>query len=328
MKHATRPAERLRDAIDYHDAEDVQKLHAAIRREKRDPRAGPEPLSLWLIGLHAIAVLFAGFYVGRYSGDFSSDSLDPVAGQQPQKALATGAQSGQQVTELSPAARGKKIYAANCATCHQATGLGVAGQYPPLAGSEHVTGGTRRLGMILLKGLHGPMKVKGVQYGSAVMQPWEKTLTDAKIADVLTYIRSEWGNNAPGVAPEGVAALRKELAGRSESFTEADLEALGADGNLLGGEGAADAAATPDQPAIIQVSIRGMRFVSANLEVRKGDTIEWKNDDLTPHTATSKAFDSGSIEPDKSWRHTFTDGGEFPYICTFHPDMKGIVIVR
>ena len=53
--------------------------------------------------------------------------------------------------------------------------------------------------MIVLKGLQGPVTVKGQQYGTAVMQPWDKTLTDQKIADVLTYERSEWGNNAsPG----------------------------------------------------------------------------------------------------------------------------------
>ena len=49
-----------------------------------------------------------------------------------------------QTAELTPAERGKKIFSANCATCHQTNGLGVAGQYPPLAGSEIVNGGSRR----------------------------------------------------------------------------------------------------------------------------------------------------------------------------------------
>ena len=145
--------------------------------------------------------------------------------------------------ELTPADKGKKIFSANCATCHQPTGLGVAGQYPPLAGSEYVNGGTRRLGMILLKGLQGPLTVKGAHYGSAVMQPWEKTLTDEKIADVLTYIRQDWGNTAGPVAPEGIAALRKELAGRAESWTEADLQAVPAEADLPGGAPAAPGAA-------------------------------------------------------------------------------------
>lgn len=326
-----RPTEqRPRQGIDYGDAQDVQNLHAAIQREKREPRVGLEPLSLWLFSIYGLAIFFGGFYLGRYAGDFSGDSFDPRGGQQLAKKSTAAGQGAQQLAELSPAARGKKIFLANCATCHQASGTGVAGQYPPLTGSEYVNGGTRRLGMILLKGLQGPLKVQGAQYGSAVMQPWEKTLTDAKIADVLTYIRSDWENNASAVAPEGIAALRKELAGRTESWTEADLKAVPIDANVSGGEGPGEKSGTfaAGQPAIVQVLIRNMQFSPATLEVKKGDVIEWKNDDLTPHTATSPVFDSGSIEPDKSWRHTFTDAGSFPYACTFHPDMKASVVVK
>jgi plastocyanin len=64
------------------------------------------------------------------------------------------------------------------------------------------------------------------------------------------------------------------------------------------------------------------------LEVKKGDVVEWKNDDLIPHTATSPEFDSGALKSGQSWRHTFTKAGDFPYICTFHPQMKGVVIVK
>ena len=69
------------------------------------------------------------------------------------------------------------------------------------------------------------------------MQPWEKTLNDAKIADVLTYIRQEWGNTGGPVAPEGIAALRKELAGHTASFKEADLKAVPEDANLPAARG-------------------------------------------------------------------------------------------
>src|SRR5439155_1366567 len=93
----------------------------------------------------------------------------------------------------------------------------------PRAGSEFTTGGSRRMGMIVLKGLQGPVKVKGQQYGTAVMQPWDKTLTDKQIADVMTYERSEWGNSASPLTPEQIAALRKELANHPESFTEHDI---------------------------------------------------------------------------------------------------------
>ena len=89
--------------------------------------------------------------------------------------------------------------------------------------------------MIVMKGLTGPVKVKGQQYGAAVMQPWDKTLTDQKIADVLTYERSEWRNQASSVTAEEIAALRKELANHPESYTEPDILAVPADTELSGG---------------------------------------------------------------------------------------------
>jgi mono/diheme cytochrome c family protein len=238
------PTPRPRQGTDYGEHADVQQVHAAIQREKREPRVGLEPLSIWLIAVYGLAVFFGGAYLGRYSGNFSGDSLD--IGFAPPKPKGPGGGGGAaQQAELSPADRGKKIFSANCATCHQMTGQGVAGQYPPLAGSEFVNGGTRRLGMIVLKGLQGPLKVKGAQYGTAVMQPWDTTLNDQKISDVLTFIRQEWGNTGGPVSPEGIAALRKELAPRKQSWTEPDILAVPADANLPGSEGGA---AKPGEP--------------------------------------------------------------------------------
>jgi mono/diheme cytochrome c family protein len=239
------PERRVRQGMDYGETDDVHQQHAAIQREKIEPRMGLEPLSLWLIAIYGLAIFFGGAYLGRYSGNFSGDGLDPLGGAPRQlKAGATGP-GGAQTAELSAADRGKKIYSANCAVCHQPNGLGAAGQgYPPLAGSEWVTGSTKRLGMIVLKGLQGPITVKGQQYGTAVMQPWDKTLTDAKIADVMTYIRQEWGNQAGPVSAAGVAALRKELANHPDSYTEGDLKAVPDDAELAGG----DAATKPGEP--------------------------------------------------------------------------------
>ena len=235
MPPSSTPESRRRQGMDYGETEEVQNVHAAIQREKREPRVGLEPLSIWLIVVYGLAIFFGGAYLGRFSGNFSGDSLDPYAGEQmAKKSAGFGQPGGEQTAQLSPAERGKKIFLANCATCHQANGLGVAGQYPPLAGSEFTTGGSRRPAMIVLKGLQGPVKVKGQQFGTAVMQPWDKTLTDQKIADVLTYERSDWGNNASPVTPEQITALRKELASHPESFTEKDILAV-PDEDLPGG---------------------------------------------------------------------------------------------
>ena len=239
-----------RQGMDYGETEDVQETHAAIAREKIEPRVGSEPLPLWLIAVYGLAVFFGGAYLGRYAGNFGGDGLDYLGGAPRVVSKAGGgAANAAQTAELTPAEKGKKIFSANCATCHQANGLGVAGQYPPLAGSEYVVNGTRRPGMIVLKGLEGPLTVKGSHFGTAVMQPWEKTLTDQKIADVLTYIRQEWGNTAGPVSAEGVAALRKELADHPASWHEADLQAVPADAELPGGAPPGGGAKSDASPA-------------------------------------------------------------------------------
>ncbi|MFN2622214.1 MAG: cytochrome c [Chthoniobacterales bacterium] len=240
--------DNVRQGMDYGETSDVHQVHLAIQREKHEPRAGLEPLSIWLIAVYGLAIFFGGAYLGRFSGGFSGDSLDwsQVPTNKKQGPQGPG---GEQTPELSQADRGKKIFSANCATCHQANGQGMPGQYPPLAGSEYVNGGTRRVGMIVLKGLQGPLTVKGQSFGTAVMQPWDKTLTDAKIADVLTYIRQEWGNKAGPVAAAQIAGLRKELASHPESFTEPDLKAVPADAELPGGEPAGAKPAEAKNPA-------------------------------------------------------------------------------
>src|SRR5207237_10935777 len=106
--------------------------------------------------------------------------------------------------------------------------------YPTLAVSEITNGGSRRAAMIVMKGLQCPITVKGQQFGSAVMQPWE-SLGDQKVADVLTYERQEWGNHGSPVTKEQIAALRKELASHPGSFIVADIEDY-TDKDLPGGE--------------------------------------------------------------------------------------------
>jgi mono/diheme cytochrome c family protein len=229
------PSVHAHQGMDYGEHGDVQEVHAAIQREKLEPRVGLEPLSMWLIVVYGLAVFFGGAYLGRYSGNFSGDGLDPLGGPPPAKKGAN-TQGPEQQVELSPRDRGKKIFNANCAVCHQANGLGSQSQgYPPLAGSEYANGGSRRNAMIVMKGLQGPITVKGQKFGSAVMQPWE-TLGDQKVADVLTYVRSEWGNTGGPVTREQIVALRKELASHPGSYTEPDIQAVPENAELPGGE--------------------------------------------------------------------------------------------
>jgi plastocyanin len=116
-----------------------------------------------------------------------------------------------------------------------------------------------------------------------------------------------------------------KVAGRTDLWSLAELKAAPGDVGLLGiGVDTSEPAA----PAIVKVSMRNMQFSPKTLRVRKGTVVEWKNDDLVPHTATSASFDSGSLGAGKSWRHTFTQTGQFRYVCTFHPTMTGVVIVK
>jgi len=90
------------------------------------------------------------------------------------------------------------------------------------------------------------------------------------------------------------------------------------------------AAEQPNAAKGATVTIKLMKFSSEQIEIKAGDTVEWKNADLTPHTVTApnKEFDSGPINPAASWSHTFTKPGTFPYVCTFHPEMHGVVVVK
>src|SRR6202023_3341350 len=100
---------RIGQGMDYGEQSDVQQVHAAVQREKREPRVGAEPLSIWLIAVYGLAIFWGGAYLGRYSGNFSGDGLDPLGGPPPTKKAGGGGPGGSiDQAELTPAERGKK----------------------------------------------------------------------------------------------------------------------------------------------------------------------------------------------------------------------------
>jgi len=117
---------------------------------------------------------------------------------------------------------GKQVFSTTCAACHQATGEGVPGVYPPLAGSEWVNGEEAKVVRILLHGVTGPIEVAGETFNS-MMPPWGATLKDADIAAVLTYVRSQWGNKGAPVTAAKVAAIRAATSTRTTPWTAAEL---------------------------------------------------------------------------------------------------------
>ena len=86
------------------------------------------------------------------------------------------------------------------------------------------------------------------------------------------------------------------------------------------------------QPKVVTVVIRGFKFDPETVTVNQGDTVEWKNEDIVPHTATEDvakpAFDSGKIQVGAMWRYVARNKGTYNYTCTFHPNMEGKLIVQ
>jgi plastocyanin len=79
-----------------------------------------------------------------------------------------------------------------------------------------------------------------------------------------------------------------------------------------------------------RIEIKGMAYALPELTVAAGDTVVWVNRDIVPHTATADArqFDSGSMSPSAEWSFVAGERGRIPYSCTFHPTMKGVLVVK
>jgi cytochrome c6 len=93
---------------------------------------------------------------------------------------------------------GKTLFAKNCAACHQANGKGIPGAFPALAGNGFVQGAPNEVATVLLKGRGG-------------MPDFSGSLDDGEIAQVLSYVRSSWGNSAAPLSADEVAAQRSAL---------------------------------------------------------------------------------------------------------------------
>jgi len=122
--------------------------------------------------------------------------------------------------DLALFSKGKEVYSKEgyCVTCHQADGNGLtASGFPPLSGTEWVTGDQVRLVKVILKGLMGPIEVNGKQYeGMVPMTPFEG-LSDDDVAAVATYIRNSFGNTASPIQPSFVKEVRATLS-KKQSF--------------------------------------------------------------------------------------------------------------
>ena len=175
---------------------------------------------VWLIVVFA-ALLYGGFvYLDRFGGGFNAQVYAPY--QNYEELVA--AQPSKDVDPLFE--KGARLYTLTCAPCHQATGLGAPGQFPPLVGSEWVLEkDPSRIIRLPLLGAAGPITVKGVEWNPpGAMPSMASSLpADEDLAAVLTYIRQSWGNKAPTVTVEQVKRVKAELGARKEATTAAEL---------------------------------------------------------------------------------------------------------
>ncbi len=212
-------------------------LHDAVRREHHLHQGDRGPTGVTVLVISAFILIFGGGQLFSTSNGFSSSTyINDGYTPEPRPSLGGAVEEATNVAWIDKWMNdGKKVYA-NCVACHQPTGLGLPGQFPPLVGSEWVDGGSKRLGAILLHGINGPFKVGGQSYNQ-LMPAWN-TLSDDKIAQVLTYIRREFGSLPEGedgvITTEMMKAARDEFSGHAAAYTEAELLAIPADAALSG----------------------------------------------------------------------------------------------
>lgn len=203
----------------------IQKVHAELVAKKPEPKEGFKVMPLFLLGFVSTMIFVTSIYVVHYRAGFSpmvyDERYDPAA-----------AAAGAGKKELTPeqiVAAGKKSYTQVCAACHQTSGDGVAGVYPPLHNSEWVTGNEERVIRILLHGLNGPIEVHGKTYNGA-MPAFGKVpgggynWNEEKISQVLTYIRQEWGNAAAPITKDKVAEVLAAEKARAKPWTSGELD--------------------------------------------------------------------------------------------------------
>ncbi|HKB55509.1 MAG TPA: cytochrome c [Ramlibacter sp.] len=166
-------------------------------REQADPTERVQPIPI-AVALITLAMVLAGAIYIFVSEPFGAPGLGD------RRTLA----------DLRPAAAaagkaidGKQVFAGNCVACHQATGKGLPGVFPPLDGSEWVAGDQRVVANILLHGIDGEITVAGNTFKGQM--PSFQQLGDAELAAVASYVRAQWSNKAAAIKPQVFAAQRK-----------------------------------------------------------------------------------------------------------------------
>lgn len=201
--------------------EHIQDVHAQLMREKEEPTEGFSPVPIFLMFVFSALCFWGGVYLIEHGGGFRWDAYSPDFDPNADKPVPK---------EIPLYERGAKVFRNQCALCHQATGAGVPGVYPPLVGSEWVTDHPEMLARILINGLNGPIEVAGKSYNGNMpaFGPSGSNLSNKDLAGVMTYIRQEWGNEASDMTVKMIEDYCATYGSRSTPWTAAELkEGLG-----------------------------------------------------------------------------------------------------
>lgn len=172
-----------------------------LAREADDPIEGTGRVPRLYVAFLGTMIALGATYLVRYSGGDFAIAGDRRSPQSIEPQVVTG----------------ESLFQRNCATCHQANGRGVAGAFPPLAGSPWLLREPETPIRVVLMGLSGSIDVEGATYNGA-MPPFRDVLSDRELAMILTHARGSFGNQAPPIAEADVGKVRASLAGRTQSW--------------------------------------------------------------------------------------------------------------
>jgi len=184
------------------------------------PTATRSTVPMWIFSLTLILLFAGAVWFDHAGGWFNAQVYAPYENAEELEAYQPKSGAAEHIAE------GKKTYDTICAACHGPDGLGKPGQAPPLAGSEWVNAkGDKRVVEIPQLGLNGTLDVEGKTW-NLQMAPMGAALSDAALADVLSYIRSSWGNQAPPVTADDVKSIRAAIVGHPAISGETGLNAI------------------------------------------------------------------------------------------------------
>jgi mono/diheme cytochrome c family protein len=194
----------------------IGEVHTQLAREKQEPREGFSGVPILVVFLFCALGFWGSVYFIKNAGaaeqkDAQGNVVHPnmrfsaFAFETSAPALKTGPVEPKTVDKQIK--DGEKLFAQNCSTCHQLDGKGVAGSFPPLAGSAWVHGAPDRVIKIAQYGIAGEIEVNGHKFNGA-MADMGAGLNDQKLADLITYVRQAWGNKADPVDVDTVKAVR------------------------------------------------------------------------------------------------------------------------